>query len=44
MIRPIRYLSFFVKKIFEEDEMVIVQREIYPSHSQIEFSPLIEHD
>ena len=44
MIRPIEYLSLFVKKIFDANGRVIAQCEIHPLHSQIEFSLLIEHD
>jgi len=44
MIRPIRYLSFFVKKILKTDGMMIAQSGIHPSHRQIEFSLLIVHD
>ena len=46
MIRPIEYLSPFVKKIFDADGRVIAQCEIHHLHihSQIEFSFLIVHD
>jgi hypothetical protein len=44
MIRRIRYLSLFVKKIFEANGAMIAQSGIHPSHRQIEFSLLIVHD